>query len=293
MRCGSVWACPVCALQIKAERADDVRRLVEWHGQGNVYLVTLTVRHGLGDDLGAIRRGVARAWRRVQQGAPWQRWKRDVGMVGSVRALEVTHGANGFHPHLHLLLLGRPMDPAVQESARRWLSMRWQLAVAAELGRDAVPNDRRGCDWRPCHSADYVQKLGLELTDPATKRARGENRAPLQIAYDFTQTGDEADLNRWLAYCEGMKGAKQLTWTKGLRAAAQLGEEKTDEEIVEGEDGVETTLYAIPGKVWDAIRDKPDMMLKLLEAAERDDVARIEQLCQAPPPCGTEGMLRQ
>ena len=51
LRCGSVWECPVCALQIRAERADELKRAVECWGHGNVAMLSLTVRHGLGDDL--------------------------------------------------------------------------------------------------------------------------------------------------------------------------------------------------------------------------------------------------
>jgi hypothetical protein len=60
-----------------------------------------------------------------------------------------------------------------------------------------------------------------------------------------------------------------LTWSRGIRAAAGLGEtEQTDEEIVEGETGDETLVAVVAGSDWDDVRDRPNAKLKLLWAAE-------------------------
>ena len=51
---------------------------------------------------------------------------------------------------------------------------------------------------------------------------------------------------------EVMHGKAQLFWSQGLRARLlPESEELTDEEIVEGEDGVEELVAVIPGHVWD------------------------------------------
>ena len=38
-------------MKIKLARSDEVRTAVAWHGSDRAYLLTLTIRHGLGDDL--------------------------------------------------------------------------------------------------------------------------------------------------------------------------------------------------------------------------------------------------
>src|SRR6185436_16024546 len=247
MRCGLVWECPVCALAIKTGRADEVQRAIEWHGADRAYLLTLTVRHGVGDDLKAVRQGVAKAWRRVQSGAPWKRLKADMGFVGSIRALEVTHGAHGWHPHLHVVLLTRELAPAVLESYRARISIRWQHAVESVLGRAHAPLDKAGCDLRGCHNAEYLTKLGLELTAPAEKRARGGNRSVNEIAADFVATQSETDKRLYQRYCTGIYGARMLTWTKGLRRAAGLLEERSDEEILEDFDTESVVVATLTG----------------------------------------------
>jgi hypothetical protein len=108
LRCGSVWECPVCASQIRAERAAELELAVDTWGPSCVAMLSLTVRHGLGDDLRAVRAGVANSFRRVINGEPWKRFCSRFGLKHSVRALEVTHGAaHGWHPHLHVLLVSR------------------------------------------------------------------------------------------------------------------------------------------------------------------------------------------
>ena len=45
---------------------------------------------------------------------------------------------------------------------------------------------------------------------------------PWEIA-NRAALGDEASIALWLTYIKGTKGVRQLTWSRGLRAAAELG----------------------------------------------------------------------
>ena len=245
VRCGSVWTCPCCSAQIRAERAGEVQKVVSWHcdtaGADGAQLLTLTVRHRYGDDLADLRHGLADAYRRFTRGVPWERFRERVGLVGYVRAVEVTHGGNGWHPHLHVVLLVRDGEALARELD--WLRERWQACVVRELGAAAEPDALHGVDLRARHRADYLTKLGLEATAPGAKGARGENRTPWEIAADLVENAHgeeqrEEDRHLWRTWCEDMRGAKMLTWSRGLRAAAGLDEdEKSDEDIVQGERG--------------------------------------------------------
>jgi hypothetical protein len=42
----------------------------------------------------------------------------------------------------------------------------------------------------------------------------------------------------------------------------------TDGEIVEGKDGPEELVAVIPGKLWDFVRDRPDLPAEILRAAD-------------------------
>lgn len=269
LRCGSVWECPVCAMQIRAERADELKRAVHAWGPSNVAMLSLTVRHGLGDDLRATRRGIAAAFRRLIRGRPWPRFCKKYGIEFHVRALEVTHGLHGWHPHLHaLLFLEIPLSPAELDAATTWLHERWRNCVRRALGSEFVPNEH-GVDLRASKRADYLAKFSLELVDPGTKRGRAGNRTPIQIAVSAATGKCPDDEALWVAYCAGMRGAKMLTWSEGLRAAVELDVEKHDEEIVEGEEQKEAEIVAvISGPAWDGARGRRGIPCAILEAAE-------------------------
>lgn len=277
MTCGLAWECPVCRATIQAERAKEVLAAVDWHRarRGEAYLVTLTVRHGLGDDLATMRKGVANAWRKVQAGRAWLEWKARAGVVGTVRALETTHGEHGWHPHLHVLVLGKRASDHDVESWRAQLSARWQVAVSATLGQDYVPTDRRGCDVRVSRKSDYLAKLGLEVAGSSEKRGRRKNRSPLEIADDWVSREDWRDGVLWRKYAKGMHGARMLTWSKGLRAAVGLGVEKSDEELAALEEQY-TPVARIAREVWDELVRVPGGPLRILEYLERRGLEGLE-----------------
>ena len=270
LRCGSVWECPVCALQIRAERADELRRAVHAWGADNVAMLSLTVRHALGHDLRATRRGLSEAFQRLIRGKPWKRFSEKFGIAHHVRAIEVTHGAHGWHPHLHaLLFLETPLSAQEHDAAIHWLRERWRNCVERAIGPNFTPNDR-GVDLRESKRADYLAKFSLELVDPGTKRGRGKNRTPLQIATSAATGHRAEDAALWVAYCDGMRGAKMLTWSRGLRAAVALADEASDEQIVEGEEQQEAEVVAVISRgAWDGNRDRRGLPCAILEAAER------------------------
>jgi len=302
--CGSVWECPTCAAKIQASRADEISRAVDDHwGLDRAVLLTLTVRHAPTSDLKALRRGLADAWRIMRSGAPWRRIAERWGIRGYIKALEVTHGPNGWHPHLHVIfLLDRPI------AAKRWRSTksgqryltgelrrpeggegppepwdragalwraRWQHAVRKAMGAEYVPDDRRGLYMTPCERSSYIAKFGLELaglgkSDPSSKkswRRRHGYRAPFEIAADFADHQRLEDAELWRAWCEGIHGARHLTWSRGLKAAAGITE-RTDEELATEEDpgGADQVLVGhIEAADWRRLRKvhvRPDAQTK-------------------------------
>jgi len=270
MRCGLIWECPDCQGHIKAERALEVEKARAWHveryGPDSAVMLTLTAAHYARHELEPLRAGVADAWRRFIQGRGWLELRQSAGLVGSIRALEVTHGPNGWHPHLHVVLFVRR---PVGEPFRLAALARWQLAVRLALGAEHVPDDRHGAQLTTCDAdARYLSKLGLELSAPATsKAAKGDNRTPLDILAAFVATGDCAEAELYRAYADAMKGARQLTWSKGLKTAAGI-EDKTDEQLIAGDPGAEQEVARISGPQFDVLRTIPGALTDILELAE-------------------------
>ena len=282
--CGLLWLCPVCSGTIRQERAAEVKALLAWHrakhenGSDLARMLSLTVAHEWGTDLAKLRGGVADAWRRMTRGAPWARFCERVGLVGVVRALEVTHGPHGWHPHLHVLALVG--DAVILDEERAWLSERWRACVVRELGLAAEPSSEHGCRLTGCdEDGAYLAKLGLEVVGTGDKRAASGHRSPWEILADLdvAQPSDR-DAALWREWVEGMRGARMLTWTRGLKSQAGL-EERSDAECIEAEErGPGRLVCELTAAEWDAIRDVPHLPALVLEAAERGGSSAVFEL---------------
>lgn len=101
-----------------------------WLDMGrDVVMVTLTYPHHYSMPLDGLWRMVAARLRYLRSGDKRQRFTGTVGLIGSIRVVEVTVGWNGWDPHVHLLLfLSSPPEAAdLAESVRfvcRWCG-RW------------------------------------------------------------------------------------------------------------------------------------------------------------------------
>jgi len=196
--CASPWACPICHPKIMERRAAEIRTGVDqWAAQGGICLfVTLTVPHGIEDELKPLLERFTVALERFRSGRAFAALNRGFGRVGLIRALEVTYGGwNGWHPHTHELWFirpeefrawvvdwlrsqgfvspdGHPLPMAFcQEAAKAALYALWRnAALAAGLSE---PSYAHGLDLRVASTqeelkaalADYLAKVGQELPD--------------------------------------------------------------------------------------------------------------------------------
>lgn len=142
--CGSVWACPRCSAVIAHHRAGELRQGFEaWRATGGaVALLTLTMRHHAGDRLSDLWGALAGAWSRLLAGRQWKRFKEDAGLVGTLRVVEVTHGAHGWHAtstrcsssiRRHRPDRGRRAKESSAHTSRQWLHVArfWTRGVAS------------------------------------------------------------------------------------------------------------------------------------------------------------------
>ena len=196
--CGSVWTCPVCAAKIAERRRVELLDAMEMHKAqgGAVSLLTLTTPHQRGDNLAVLLE---------QQGKALQGFLRDctvktvfaeMGWVGQVRALEVTHGRrsdrnNGWHPHFHILqfhqVAGREAD---RKDWTARLYLRW-VAYCEKAGL-GTPSYRHGIKLDDgTRASQYVTKWGLEdeMTKGHTKKAKTGGKRLLTFCVPTWQTG--------------------------------------------------------------------------------------------------------
>jgi len=233
--CGSLWTCPVCSARISEHRRKDLQQGVSgWEGEGgSVMLLTLTFPHVVSDRLLETYPKFGSAMTRFQKHRTFRQWASDHGLKHRVRASEITHGANGWHPHAHVLLF---LDRPVAQEAVSSLFDAW--SAACRLAGLGSPSRANGIDLRNgSHAAAYAAKWGLahELTKGHSKRGRAGSRTPFDLLACHADTGDMLDARLFREYAQATFRRPQLQWSYGSRAALGLKKELTDEEAAKGE----------------------------------------------------------
>lgn len=230
--CGSIWQCPVCSAKIAHKRSIEVQALADAHetAGGSVYMATFTMRHHQFNRAKYLKSTVTKAWQKMQSGKPWGRLKNEHGITGTVRALEITHGGNGWHPHLHVLLLTeKTLDETEMELMKLDLFERWAAKIKSLNGTTEIG----AFDLRKASSgieaASYIAKWGAghEIAKGAGKSASGRSVWDLLKASEF----DPEAGRLFKEYADAFKGARHLTYSKGSREAYDLRDPETDLEL--------------------------------------------------------------
>jgi hypothetical protein len=199
------------------------------------------------------------------------------GSIGKIQTKEVTHGSNGWDPHIHaLLFLSQPISQDAARAFEAALAGLWRAAVARYIGQEYVPTLERGVRVTPCHDETYIQKFALELTAPAGKSAYGGNRTPWDILEAIRVHGRDSDKALWRDYGAHMRGKAQLFWSPGLKERLRICD-KSDEAIVAGEEQGRVVIAGLPNDTWDILlKVVPNAELHLRELAEDGDFALVD-----------------
>lgn len=219
--CGSPWLCPVCSAKIS-----EIRRGEMNHGLGVArafglvpVMITLTHRHDRADALDEQLRAMKKGKQRLRQRREWRALKPRI--AGTITATEVTHGESGWHTHFHEIAFIQADSEEEAVALFEPLGRVW-LTCLRGVGLDgALPHA-----WQVQGAArvgDYVAKWGAaeELAMSRHKQGRKGGRNPWQLLTASAE-GDAAAGVLWQEYARAFKGARQLVWSPGLRAAFGL-----------------------------------------------------------------------
>ena len=186
-----------------------------------------------------------------------------VGWITAIRALEVTYGSNGWHPHLHILaLMERAQHADDVAEINMWLSSMWQKHLAT-IG--AFADIQHGVDVKATFAdvAEYVAKFGREpkqgwtiereLTKAPVKNARQGGFTPFALL-DASMNGNEWAGQRFIEYAAAMHNKAQLYIPRSARELLKL-DDATDEKLADTTiiDPIETVLARLTPAMWVAI----------------------------------------
>lgn len=311
MRCERVWHCPVCAARISEERRRELNLALSRSEQYYVVLATFTVGHHAGQRLAESLKLLQKGYHRFMSGRAIVALKDEHEIDGFCTALEVTHGDNGWHPHIHALVFlrwGGDLHWLDETDRVKYLDerigklhldfwLRWKHIVAS-LGGEVSPAafDVRATDEGV---TDYVSKFGKlptelrpakksmkwgpadELTKAVVKRGRAGGRTPFELLHDYAE-GDAEAGKLFVEYAKAMKRKQQLRWSAGMREKLGLGEEKQLGELITEDDVKADVLAELDLPQWRVVlRNKARG--RLLEVAVTGDVNAVYDLLDSLP----------
>ncbi len=274
--CGSVWSCPVCCAKVQERRRIEIEKAIEWSGEKNlkVVMITLTFPHRCWQKLEVLIDQQEDAMDKLRAGKNWTKLHEDMGYVGLIKALELTHGGNGWHPHTHELWFVKN-DADVEDMKSRILKKWTESCIEAGL-LDRSDNaqleafHKHAVDIKDdCKNSSYFSKGDVwgadrEMAKSSTKEGKSSGRHPFEILATAEFGNKDGDL--FLEYAIVMKGKRQLVWSRGLKKLVGV-EEKSDQQVVEEDVETSEVLATITRRQWKIIT-KEGARTEILDLAE-------------------------
>ncbi|MCW5950637.1 MAG: hypothetical protein KIT41_14290 [Pyrinomonadaceae bacterium] len=258
-------------------------------------LLTLTIRHRVGDDLQEIAEGYQRAWNRLTTrvstidriknrerkllGEPATNYREQSGWIGGVSGTEVTIGAHGWHYHRHVAVaFDRNLSEDEMRRVEVAISCHWYECVEAEMGEEHVPAWGIGVTIKQLHLEEYVSKLGLEISDVGRKSSRA-GLTPWGLL-EFSAQGDLGSWELLEEYTRVMRGKKCVQFSERLidlwRKLGWRRDEREDGDLADESVGAEL-LLEIPPITWARLR-KFGRISEVLVTAEDQGVDAAREL---------------
>lgn len=268
--CGSVWICPVCAAKISEKRKEELKQAFALHKAdgGFIAMLTLTFSHDRFDKLDDILDKFGQATQKLMRGKAFDNIRSEMGLIGRVRAFEVTYGDNGFHPHAHIALFYT--NECDLDDLRIKMYVLWEKACNKV---NLKTNFQYGLNLQSAEKAeDYFTKHGSwsieqELTKWHVKKAKKESLSPFDFLRMYLETENEKYLSLFREYAISFKGKRQLQWSQGLKKKFII-EDKTDEQLAKEKVEEADILGVLSFEDWKQIL-KTDSRAEFLDRIEK------------------------
>lgn len=304
--CGSVWTCPVCCAKVQERRREEIATAVSWvYGEpivtairtvpgrenGQAMMVTLTFPHKYWDKLAELLKQQKDALVLFRGGKAWDKEKKRIGFDFLIRSLEITRGANGWHPHTHeLWFLDADIDvkALLKKLRRRWLAACINVGLVDPLNISQVRAFMRyAVDVKPnCSTSDYLAKqdssrhwgVDREMSKASSKAGKAKGKHAFELLAEV-QAGAEgtahaAELFR--EYAKAMFGKQQLRWSPGSKKRLGIKDLK-DEQIAEEMRETALKLGLINHPDWRRVRAKGKRAY-VLDLAEKVGWSAVQDL---------------
>lgn len=242
--CGSVWSCPVCSKRIAIERGKEIKKALEWadSNKETPIMLTFTARHTRQMSLSDFKNRFKAAQRSLIQSRAYRKLRVELSISNTIKAVEVTHGMNGWHYHTHVLMFvpnaliathaGLDMHAWEEKMSDLWL---YQLS---RQGLDGIPEHALDVQYHGNVREEYLSKLGLEVDKNSTNahaelssgaNKRGKGRTIWSLLRKASE-GDEHSVSLYVEFVQSMLGENWITWSHGFKEL--VGADDISDEII-------------------------------------------------------------
>lgn len=304
MQCDNVWLCPVCASRIMAKRGSEVAQGAEaWTSAGgHIIMMTNTLRHSADDNLADLLKGLKKATASFWGHRVIKRIFNDLGKVGHIKNLEVTHGSNGFHPHNHYaIFIKSSMQELGEYDVSYYLDDDNLVCYVSPYVEKQLEKEGRIDDIKTCSLTEFLSLFWIRCcVKNGLKRPTIENGLTIQdadniksyltkidsdsvgLGHELTnkesknscdqfdllrlyQDGDKRAGKLFQEFALSIKGERALNWSRGLKDLLGI-DDIADSEI---EEDTSEDIAEITPEIWHLIV-RYRLHCKVLEIAELD-----------------------
>ena len=251
--------------------------------------LTVTLQHTRDSELSELLKTLLAAWRSVFSGDRTGERQVLSRVKAQIKSVETRWGRNGFHPHLHVLLmvdeagLSETEAGLFEDKLAEVIFSRYQRAVE----KRGMVAEREAYNSRPVSmagaAAHYVTKIeaALELTSPDTKKgfAGGARSYTMFQLLSLYERGERQLYGKDIAevfreFARATKGKRAVSYSRGIKDLLGI-EAKPDEELaLEAELPEEKTIAVVSADVWRVVCARK-MRAQLLAVADSGDERQV------------------
>jgi hypothetical protein len=325
LKCGSVWACPVCARKISEGRAAELKLAFGvWQSLGDYsqLMVSFTIPHKHFNKLDDLYFRLMKARRLLRQQKVLRKRSlkvfseisKEYNIQGQVTGVEVTNGYHGWHPHTHdvFFVSGKVNDLLISDLqsdlTRAWLYACQRAKIDIPSIDDFIKHSVKISV--ALTAAEYMSKFGheknsrwdasTELTKSHFKVSKSESGlTPWDFLRAIAAFPEDRNIyyefgSKFREYVRATKGRRQLFWSKGFKAflcsqSPEFAElvEKTDQDLAEHESENKELVGTLTAEQWKAVI-KYNLRGLVLETALRRPWEDVIQLIEKAVHDGTK-----
>lgn len=290
--CKQVHTCPICSRKHANEMGLVIEKICAVAARKGLSAVDIVVtgKHKLDDPYKPLLDGVLESWRYVFSGDRTGERKCLARVKHQIKHIETRYSNNGYHPHLHILLLVDEKDLAdvekgpFEDQLSDVIGSRFTRKMD-ELGFVVDPAVGYYCEpvkiWGA--AAHYMHKIELELTQSESKQS--EYSFSMFQLLDLVKRGITTIFGRsipeiYREYAKGIKGKRSFSFSENIKDLGidvaelkELGE--VDQEATREKKESDPILALVEtGLWWYLVKNK--LVIKLYQAADTGRAEEVE-----------------